>query len=336
MVAPVSNANVEIMADLEASWGVPKATIEGKKFGYTEEGFDPGQNLLPNEELDGTRRPKPRVPGDRDNKWSLTHYASLQTLPFFWTWILGKRASSGGGPYTHINTREDDSCILPSAIVQKKIPYCGVGVDPLFIRHLGARVGQATIEIKGAGYYSINCSGEFATHDESFTTTMDASPVDWVGAIKIHHGMLTKALIEIDGVASAYARFSDLKIEVTNNLVTNDRGVGDGGAYSSLQPMLMGVSVSGNLRVTSPGDLGITGDSSVPHSLSFMWDFDGTYSHKIELGTLQFPIKRPMAKGQGILSIPFQSFGFEDPTATIPSACRVTTINALAAAGAYD
>lgn len=336
--SPVSNANVQLMGDFEPEWGTPKSPVEGKIFAFNDEGFNPGQNLEANEELDGTRRPKPRVPGNRENKWSLVHYANLDTLPWFWIWALGKRTNSGSAdPWTEVATREDNSCSLQSAVIQKRLPFCD-GSTPHYGLYKGCRVNTASIDIKATGYYTMNLEGFFKTLDETPVVTMDASPLDWVPKVKIHHGMLLKPAIEIDGVATTdYARFGDLKIQISNKLGTNDRGVGDAGEYSSLVGGIQEVSFSGSLRIVQASDfMAILDNPSTPHSVSLLWDFDGTHTHKIELGTLQFPRSRPMAKGQGILNCQFQSFGYEDSTATIPAAIRVTTLTDASGTGRYD
>jgi hypothetical protein len=190
--------------------------------------------------------------------------------------------------------------VLPSHSVQVKFPYLGDSAE--YYVALGASVNKATIKVSGAGYYDAALDMLYFDDDGPNVASFDASPLDWRGGEKIHHGMAAAAKVLLDD--EPFGKFIDFTVAVTNNLDTTDHPVGLGGGLGSLAPQQQEIEVSATIKVTDPDVLLLARDFTTLHTLSIQHDF-ATSGHYIkhDIFGISFDPTRPGIQGQGILKM---------------------------------
>jgi hypothetical protein len=216
--------------------------------------------------------------------------------------LTGAPAASTNDDWQHVitpwNGDGNDVLPFPSFLVQRKLPY--VADAAAYFHSPGSQVNKASVAMKSTGFYDIGADFLVKSYAAA-VANYDVAPLNWRGGEKLHHAMLTASKTLIDG--AAYGKLLDFKVDVMNNLATDDLPMGLQGDRGSSVPLQQEINVAATLKVTDPSVLALAQDGLF-HTSSFQWDFaTPNHFHKMDIFGIQFDPSDPTIQGQGILKM---------------------------------
>ena len=262
MADPAFGTKSTVAMDFEQSWGVDKATPDGKKVGVISNGLVGAQELIDNPTIRGDFNSVDPFNGRKSAAGDIALVPNIEVIPFVQKWLTGTLVETGAGP-NYVLTSKLGSTTPPSAVVETSFD---IGGSARYSKASGVRLARVGIPFTVDGPLQMTL-GTMGKDVVVGSTPYDASLTDWSDGAYFENLLLAAADVKIGGASVGFVQSGQIDIDAA--LFGDDYRVGGGGSRGSLVPGRYRISGTVKLVLDSVAVLALlTGSAS---SLSLKW-----------------------------------------------------------------
>lgn len=303
-----------ILVDFEDTYGTTPGTVTAFQVPFLSESISGSRAQNVSEVINGRRDPSRPFTGNLDVQGTITIPVDKRSIGIWLSGLLGFPTTTGVGPYTHEFKIDNTNC-LPSMVVEKQMSDI-----PRYYVYNGIKISNMSFAFGGDGELTATVDVIGSTSSDS-ATSMDASPT------VLSYEQFRQFDAAIDEGGSANGDFTELSMDVNNNLDPDVFTIGNNGARGALPEGKMTIGGSGSLlyddQVVYDKAKNAT-ESSITVTLT-----RGSDSLALDLPEIEYSLNDPQIEGsQGVsLDLDFQAFFDNDAG---DSSMIVTLINDVA------